>query len=47
MWAARDPGPRAGAAGEYLGVTAARMGPGDAIFAGFADYYRAEERGRP
>ncbi len=28
-----------GRMGEYLGVTAARMGPGDAIYAGFADYY--------
>lgn len=28
-----------GRLGEYLGTTAARMGPGDAIFAGFADYY--------
>ncbi|WP_071675324.1 enoyl-CoA hydratase/isomerase family protein [Nioella nitratireducens] len=28
-----------GRLGEYLGVTAARMGPGDAIHAGFADYY--------
>jgi len=27
-----------GRLGEYLGVTAARMGPGDAIHAGFADY---------
>jgi enoyl-CoA hydratase len=27
-----------GRLGEYLGVTAARMGPGDAIYAGFADY---------
>ncbi len=27
-----------GRLGEYLGVTAARMGPGDAILAGFADY---------
>ena len=25
--------------GDYLGLTAARMGPGDAIFAGFADRY--------
>ncbi|MEO1549999.1 MAG: enoyl-CoA hydratase/isomerase family protein [Pseudomonadota bacterium] len=25
--------------GEYLGTTGARMGPGDAIYAGFADYY--------
>ena len=28
-----------GRLGEYLGVTAARMGPQDAIFAGFADAY--------
>ncbi|QBY00701.1 enoyl-CoA hydratase/isomerase family protein [Rhodophyticola sp. CCM32] len=28
-----------GRVGEYLGITGARMGPGDAIFAGFADYY--------
>ena len=28
--------------GEYLGLTAARMGPGDAIFAGFADAYVPE-----
>ncbi|MGI3184149.1 enoyl-CoA hydratase/isomerase family protein [Nioella aestuarii] len=28
-----------GRLGEYLGVTSARMGPGDAIHAGFADYY--------
>jgi enoyl-CoA hydratase len=28
-----------GRLGEYLGVTAARMGPGDAIYAGFADYF--------
>jgi len=27
-----------GRLGEYLGVTAARMGPGDAIYVGFADY---------
>lgn len=31
-----------GRLGEYLGVTAARMGPGDAIFAEFADYYVPE-----
>jgi enoyl-CoA hydratase len=31
-----------GRLGEYLGVTAARMGPGDAIHAGFADYYLPE-----
>ena len=29
--------------GEYLGTTAYRMGPGDAIFAGFADYYIPQE----
>jgi len=28
-----------GRLGEYLGVTSARMGPGDAIHAGFGDYY--------
>ena len=28
-----------GRVGEYLGLTAARMGPGDAIFAGFAEIY--------
>ena len=28
-----------GRLGEYLGTTGARMGPGDAIFAGFADYF--------
>lgn len=28
-----------GRLGEYLGTTAARMGPGDAILAGFADYF--------
>ena len=28
-----------GRLGEYLGTTAARMGPADAIYAGFADYY--------
>ncbi len=28
-----------GRLGEYLGITSARMGPGDAIHAGFADYY--------
>ena len=33
-----------GRVGTYLGTTAARMGPGDAIFAGFADYFVAEER---
>jgi enoyl-CoA hydratase len=31
-----------GRIGEYLGVTGARMGPGDAIYAGFADYYIPE-----
>ncbi|MEL6476266.1 MAG: enoyl-CoA hydratase/isomerase family protein [Pseudomonadota bacterium] len=30
--------------GAYLGMTSARMGPADAIFAGFADYYVAAER---
>ncbi|WP_424833774.1 3-hydroxyisobutyryl-CoA hydrolase [Ruegeria sp.] len=28
-----------GRMGEYLGTTGYRMGPGDAIYAGFADYY--------
>ena len=28
-----------GRLGEYLGMTSTRMGPGDAIFAGFADYF--------
>jgi len=32
-----------GRLGEYLGTTAARMGPGDAILAGFADHYLPEE----
>ncbi len=32
-----------GRLGEYLGTTAARMGPGDAILAGFADHYIAQE----
>ena len=32
-----------GKLGEYLGTTGARMGPGDAIHAGFADYYLPEE----
>ncbi len=31
-----------GRLGEYLGLTAARMGPGDAIHAGFADHYLPE-----
>lgn len=31
-----------GRLGEYLGTTGARMGPGDAIYAGFADYYLPE-----
>ncbi len=31
-----------GRTGEFLGVTATRMEPGDAIFAGFADYYVPE-----
>jgi enoyl-CoA hydratase len=34
-----------GRLGEYLGTTAARMGPGDAIHAGFADYYIPEDAG--
>ncbi|GAB5446459.1 enoyl-CoA hydratase/isomerase family protein [Gymnodinialimonas sp.] len=33
-----------GRLGEYLGMTAARMGPGDAILAEFADYYVPEAR---
>jgi enoyl-CoA hydratase/carnithine racemase len=33
-----------GFAGEYLGLTSARMGPSDAIYAGFADYYVAQSR---
>ncbi|MEO0916866.1 MAG: enoyl-CoA hydratase/isomerase family protein [Pseudomonadota bacterium] len=32
-----------GRLGEYLGTTAYRMGPGDAILAGFADYYVPEQ----
>lgn len=35
---ARSPG----RLGEYLGTTAARMGPGDAIYAGFADIFAPE-----
>ena len=31
-----------GRLGEYLGCTGARMGPGDALFAGFADHYIPE-----
>ncbi len=33
-----------GRLGEYLGTTAARMNAGDAIFAGFADHFIAEEQ---
>ncbi|ACI59472.1 Enoyl-CoA hydratase/isomerase (plasmid) [Rhizobium leguminosarum bv. trifolii WSM2304] len=33
-----------GRIGEYLGLTGARMGAGDAIFAGFADLYLSEEK---
>ncbi|MGR3494374.1 enoyl-CoA hydratase/isomerase family protein [Citreimonas sp.] len=33
-----------GRLGEYLGLTAARMGPGDAIHAGFADAYVPQDR---
>ncbi|NNJ67684.1 MAG: enoyl-CoA hydratase/isomerase family protein [Boseongicola sp.] len=33
-----------GRVGEYLGCTATRMSPGDAIFAGFADYFIDEAR---
>ena len=32
-----------GRLGEYLGTTASRMGPADAIYAGFADYYVPSE----
>lgn len=32
-----------GRLGEYLGLTGARMGPGDAIYAGFADIYLSDE----
>ncbi|MGY3437116.1 MULTISPECIES: enoyl-CoA hydratase/isomerase family protein [unclassified Marinovum] len=31
-----------GRLGEYLGLTGTRMGPGDAIYAGFADFYIPE-----
>lgn len=37
---ARSPG----RLGEFLGLTGHRMGPGDAILAGFADYYIPENR---
>lgn len=33
-----------GRLGEYLGLTAFRMGPGDAIHAGFADHYIPEDQ---
>lgn len=33
-----------GRVGEYLGLTADRMGPGDAIFVGFADLYLPEHQ---
>lgn len=33
-----------GRLGEYLGLTAARMGPGDAIHAGFADHYIPQDK---
>jgi len=33
-----------GRIGEYLGTTGARMGPADAILAGFADHYVPEDR---
>ena len=33
-----------GRLGEYLGTTGSRMGPGDAIYAGFADHYIPEAR---
>ncbi len=43
MWAAAFLLARApGRLGEYLGVTGHRMGPGDAMFAGFADTYVPE-----
>lgn len=32
-----------GRTGEYIGMTGARLGPGDAIYAGFADYYIPQE----
>ncbi|WP_163850287.1 enoyl-CoA hydratase/isomerase family protein [Pseudooceanicola aestuarii] len=33
-----------GRLGEYLGLTAGRMGPGDAIHAGFADFYVPQDK---
>ncbi len=33
-----------GRLGEYLGVTCARMGPGDAVYCGFADYFVAPDQ---
>lgn len=33
-----------GAIGEFLGVTAERLGPGDALIAGFADYFVPQDR---
>ncbi len=33
-----------GRSGEFLGMTAGRMGPDDAIFAGFADHYIPQEK---
>ncbi len=33
-----------GRLGEYLGITGYRMGPGDAILAGFADHYIPQDR---
>ena len=33
-----------GRLGEYLGLTGARMSPGDAIFAGFADHFIPQDR---
>ncbi len=33
-----------GRLGEYLGTTASRIGPGDAILVGFADYYIPEDQ---
>ncbi|MBB5516680.1 enoyl-CoA hydratase/carnithine racemase [Rubricella aquisinus] len=36
-----------GRLGEYLGTTATRMGPGDAIYAGFADTYVTPDQWEP
>ncbi|PYG27609.1 3-hydroxyisobutyrate dehydrogenase [Pelagimonas varians] len=32
-----------GRLGEYIGLTASRMGPGDAVYTGFADFYAPED----